>query len=63
MEHLQNVSDDSVAMVSGYSPSIMKAILNAEEFNPLSIMMEALEPIELNYINLPKEFLYVSEIW
>ena len=55
-------SDDSVAMVSGYSPSIMKAILNAEEFNPLSIMMEALEPIELNYINLPKEFSYVSEI-
>ena len=55
-------SDDSVAMVSGYSPSIMKAILNAEEFNPLSIMMEALEPIELNYINLPEDFSYVSEI-
>ena len=55
-------SDDSVAMVSGYSPSIMKAILNAEEFNPLSIMREALEPIELNYINLPEEFGYVSEI-
>ena len=55
-------SDNSVAMVSGYSPSIMKAILNAEEFNPLSIMMEALEPIELNYINLPEEFSYVSEI-
>ena len=54
-------SDDSVAMVSGYSPSIMKAILNAEEFNPLSIMMEALEPIELDYTNLPDEFKYEME--
>jgi len=54
-------SDDSVAMVSGYSPSIMKAILNAEEFNPLSIMMEALEPIELDYTNLPDEFEYEME--
>jgi hypothetical protein len=54
-------SDDSVAMVSGFSPSIMKAILNAEEFNPLSIMMEALEPIELDYTNLPDEFEYEME--
>ena len=54
-------SDDSVAMVSGYSPSIMKAVLNAEEFNPLSIMMEALEPIELDYTNLPDEFEYEME--
>jgi hypothetical protein len=55
-------SDDSVAMVSGFSPSIMKAILNAEEFNPISVMMEALKDIELDYINLPKDFSYVSEI-
>ena len=55
-------SDDSVAMVSGYSPSIMKAILNAEEFNPLSIMMEALEPIELDYTNLPDKFEYEYEM-
>jgi len=55
-------SDDSVAMVSGFSPSIMKAVLNAEEFNPVSVMMEALKDIELNYINLPKDFSYVSEI-
>jgi hypothetical protein len=55
-------SDDSVAMVSGFSPSIMKAILNAEEFNPLSIMMEALEPIELDYTNLPDKFEYEYEM-
>ena len=41
-----------VAMVSGYSPKIMTAILNADEFNPLDVMMEALKPIELDYTNL-----------
>jgi len=55
-------NDDSVAMVSGFSPSIMKAILNAEEFTPMDVMREALKDIELNYINLPEDFSYVSEI-
>ena len=55
-------SDNSVAMVSGYSPSIMKAVLNAEEFNPISVMMEALKDIELDYSNLPSEFTYEREI-
>ena len=55
-------SDDSVAMVSGYSPSIMKAILNAEEFNPISVMMEALKDFEIDYTNLPSEFKYEREI-
>ena len=54
--------DDSVAMVSGFSPSIMKAVLNAEEFNPLSIMMETLKDIDIDYSNLPEDFSYVSEI-
>ena len=39
-------------MVSGFSPSIMKAILNAEDFNPIDVMLEALKPIELDYTNL-----------
>jgi len=54
--------DDSVAMVSGFSPSIMKAVLNAENFTPMDVMLEALKDIELNYINLPEDFSYVSEI-
>jgi len=54
-------SDENVAMVSGYSPSIMKAVLNAEEFNPISVMMEALKDIELDYTNLPSEFKYEME--
>ena len=45
-------SDDNVAMVSGFSPSIMKAVLNAEEFNPIDVMLEAVEPIKLDYTNL-----------
>ena len=51
-------SDDSVAMVSGFSPSIMKAILEAGEFNPISIMEEAVKPIELDYTNLSDTFEY-----
>ena len=54
-------SDDSVAMVSGFSPSIMKAVLNAEEFNPISVMMEALKDIKPDFTNLPSEFKYVME--
>ena len=48
-------SDENVAMVSGFSPSIMKSILNVEDFNPMNVMMEALEPIELDYTNLNDE--------
>jgi hypothetical protein len=54
-------SDVNVAMVSGFSPSIMKAILNAEEFNPMSVMLEALESIDLDYRNLPTQFKYNKE--
>jgi hypothetical protein len=49
-------------MVSGYSPSIMKAILNAEDFNPMSVMLEALVDIEIDYTNLPTKFKYDKEI-
>ena len=53
-QHAQ-CSDENVAMISGFSPSIMKAVLNAEEFNPIDVMLEALEPIELDYTNLKPE--------
>ena len=48
-------SDENVAMVSGFSPSIMKAILNAENFTPMDVMLEALKPIDLDYTNLKDE--------
>ena len=55
-------SDDSVAMVSGFNPKIMEAVLNAEDFSPISVMLEALKPIELDYTNLPEKFKYRREI-
>ena len=48
-------SDENVAMISGFSPAIMKAVLNAEEFNPIDVMLEALEPIKLDNTNLKPE--------
>lgn len=33
-----------VALVSGFSPSIMKAVLNAEEVTPIDVLLEAIEP-------------------
>ena len=54
--------DDSVAMVSGFSPSIMKAVLeSADNFTPMNVMLEALKDIKLDYTNLPKTFSYVLE--
>ena len=34
---------EGTALVSGFSPSIMTAILGGKEFTPYSIMMDALE--------------------
>ena len=49
-------SDDTdVAMVSGFNPILMKAILNCEDFNPLEIMFEALKDINVNVTNLSDE--------
>jgi len=45
-------SDKNVGMVCGFSPSIMKAVLDCDDFTPMNIMMEALKPIELDYTNL-----------
>ena len=49
-------SDDTdVAMVSGFNPVLMKAILNCEDFNPMEVMFKALEDIDVNITNLPDE--------
>ena len=55
-------SDESVAMVSGFSPSIMKAVLeSADNFTPINVMMTALKDIVIDYTNLPKDFIYDYE--
>jgi hypothetical protein len=34
-------------MVSGFSPSLLKAILGGEDFTPVAIMMRALKKYEI----------------
>jgi hypothetical protein len=38
-----SVQDDGTALISGFSPSIMKSVLIAREFNPYSIMRNTLD--------------------
>ena len=48
--------DENVALVSGFSPVLMKAILAVEDFNPMDIMIEALQPITIDARGLPEVF-------
>lgn len=48
-------NDADVAMVSGFNPILMKAILNCEDFNPMEVMFKSLEDIDVNVTNLPDE--------
>ena len=41
------VESTNVGLVSGFSPSICKAIFNADDFSPLAIMMKAVEKYEV----------------
>jgi len=45
--------DEGVALVGGYSPAIMKAILACEEFTPYEVMMEALNQFEVSFDAMP----------
>jgi hypothetical protein len=38
---------DNVALVSGFSPSILKAILQADDFSPMAVMDKALEKYDV----------------
>ena len=40
----------------------MKAILEAKEFTPIDVMLEALKGIEIDYTNLPTQFEYEREV-
>jgi hypothetical protein len=37
------VDDNNTAMISGFSPSILKSVMNTKEFSPYSIMRETLD--------------------
>jgi hypothetical protein len=53
-------SDTDVAMVSGFNPVLMKAILAVENFSPVEVMMEALSGIEVDITNLPKDLKHLD---
>lgn len=36
-----SVKDNGVAMVSGFSPATLKALLGGEKFDPISVMLKA----------------------
>jgi len=55
-------SDDGVCLVSGFSPVLMKAILAVEDFNPIDVMLEALQPIKINTTNLPTDFTFIEPV-
>ena len=42
------VKSKNVGLVSGFSPSILKAILSGEDFSPTAIMMRAIEKYKVN---------------
>ena len=48
----EKVDTKNVALVSGFSPSILKAIFSGEDMTPLGVMKKALEKYE---INIPKK--------
>ena len=40
------INSENVGMVSGFSPSICKAIFSGDDFNPMAVMMRAIEKYE-----------------
>ncbi len=54
--------DDGVALVSGFSPVLMKAVLGVEDFNPIDVMIEALKPIEVVTDNIPRVYSHSEKI-
>ncbi|AGF85538.1 hypothetical protein QJ854_gp244 [Moumouvirus goulette] len=41
-------NEQGYAMLSGFSPELLKCIMNAENYNPFSIMMKVLEPYNVS---------------
>ena len=41
------IGSKDIALVSGFSPSVLKAILSGEDFTPIGIMFKAIEKYEI----------------
>ncbi len=44
-------STENVALISGFSPSILKAVLSGTDFSPIGVMIRALEKYNINMNN------------
>jgi hypothetical protein len=47
-----NATDQNVAMISGFSPSILKAVLNGEDFSPFGVLRTAIDDERYKKISL-----------
>ncbi|EFC41010.1 predicted protein [Naegleria gruberi] len=47
-----NALENNVAMISGFSPSLLKAVLNGDDFTPFAIMMKAIQDERYSKIKL-----------
>jgi len=48
MNQPATVFDKNVAMVSGFSPSVLEAILGGEDFSPMAVLRKAVEKYSIN---------------
>lgn len=53
------VHSENIGLVSGFSPSICKAVFAGDDFSPMAVMMRAIEKYE---VNVPEVNVHVVEI-
>jgi len=50
------VSEKGVSLVSGFSPSLMKSLLNCEDMNPMSILLNTVKDYKVDMTHVPIDF-------
>jgi len=57
------VADESnIALISGFSPAIMKSVLACDNFNPINVMLKSIEKYNVNVKITPKIYSMVNAI-
>lgn len=44
----ETVDSNNVALISGFSPAILKSIFNGEDITPFGVLMKSLEKYKVN---------------
>ncbi|AKI80468.1 hypothetical protein QJ850_gp231 [Acanthamoeba polyphaga mimivirus] len=55
-------NEQGYVMLSGFSAELLKCIMNAEEFNPMSMLLHVLEPYVLNPVFINSETIDINSI-